>query len=162
MTQYYQPQRYRYDDVAQCSYFTIDNPGSTNDFFISYEDEHACQAKVSYARNRRLGGVMIFDLGQGYRPSQPVGQRDPLLQAVKQALAPPRISNIVRSNSAVSLSFNSVPLANYRILTTSNLNSGLWTTLTNNLIGTGGPLQISDPSAVQNQKQLFYRIQTPP
>jgi len=38
-------------------YLGIDNTGSTNDHFISYDDEHACQAKVIYARARGIGGV---------------------------------------------------------------------------------------------------------
>ncbi|MDB6125085.1 MAG: hypothetical protein JWQ71_4078 [Pedosphaera sp.] len=161
MTQFYQAPRYHYDTAAQCSYLSIDNAGHTNDMFISYDDEHACQAKVSYARNRGLGGIMIFDLGEGYRPSQPAGQRDPLLQAVKQALAPPRITSITRSNQDIQLSFASMPIANYRILSTTNLNGGTWTTVSNNVSGNGGPMQITHPSAL-TQPRRFYRIQTPP
>ena len=33
--------------------------------FVSYDDEHTCQAKVSYARDLGLGGVMIWEIGQG-------------------------------------------------------------------------------------------------
>jgi chitinase len=161
MTQFYQPQRYSYDADAQCSYLSINNTGSTNDMFISYDDEHACQAKVSYARNRGLGGIMIFDLGEGYRPSQPAGQRDPLLQAVKQALAPTRITSIVRSNQDIRLSFASMPLASYRIQSNTNLAGGIWNTVTNNVTGIGGTMQITDP-ATFTQPRRFYRIQTPP
>ena len=57
--------------------------------FISYDDAHACQAKVSYARNLHLGGLMIWELSEDFFPTQPVGQRTPLISALKQALATP-------------------------------------------------------------------------
>ena len=65
MSTYYQSNRYHWDTDAQTAYLNIDNSGSANDKFISYDDEHACQAKISYARNRGLGGVMIWELGSG-------------------------------------------------------------------------------------------------
>ncbi len=114
MTTYYQTNRYHWDTDAQAAYLSIDNSGSANDKFISYDDEHACQAKISYARNRGLGGVMIWELGSGYRAGQPVGQRDPLLQAVKQALATPQMTAIGLSGQKdIRLEFTSLPLASY-------------------------------------------------
>ncbi|EEF58525.1 Chitinase-like protein [Pedosphaera parvula Ellin514] len=157
----YQSQLYRWDTYAQAAYLTIDNSGSANDRFISYDDEHACQAKVSYARNRGLGGVMIFDLGNGYRPTQPVGKRDPLLQAIKQALATPLFTGLTRTNQLTQLNFNTSPLGLYRVLWTSNLMGGPWNTLTNSLSASGTNLQVID-SATPASDQRFYRIQTPP
>ena len=131
--------------------------------FISYDDEHTCQAKVSYARNRRLGGVMIWEIGQGYRSTQPSGQRDPLLQAMKHALAYTiRLTAVQRSDHDIQFSFTSLPLALYRVSWTSNLNASAWNTLTNNVSGTGGVLQITDSGAATNQASRFYRVQTPP
>jgi chitinase len=92
MSTYYQTNLYRWDSAAQAAYLSIDNPGSANDKFISYDDEHTCQAKVTYARTRGLGGLMIWELGQGYWATQPAGQRNPLLQAIKQSLAMPAIA----------------------------------------------------------------------
>jgi chitinase len=86
LSTYYQTNLYHWDTAAQASYLSINNTGSTNDQFISYDDERVCQSKVVYARNRGIGGVMIWELGEAYRSSQPAGQRDPLLQAVKRAL----------------------------------------------------------------------------
>lgn len=162
MTTYFQPNQYHWDTSAQSAYLSIDNSGSANDKFISYDDEHACQAKVSYARNRGLGGVMIWELGGGYRPGQPAGQRDPLLQAVKQAIATPRITGIQRSNQDVQLTFASAPLASYRIEWTSNLSAGGWSTLTNNVPGTTGSIQVIDPGAITKSPARFYRVKTPP
>lgn len=109
MKNYYQPQYYRWDNVAQASYLSIDNAGSTSDKFISYDDETTALKKVEYARSKKIGGVIIWELGGGYRPELPAGQRDPLLQAVKSALGgstpsldttPPTISMTAPSNGA--------------------------------------------------------------
>jgi len=89
MSTYFQSNLYHWDGPAQAAYLSIDNPGSVNDKFISYDDEHTCQAKVSYVRKRSLGGLIIWELGQGYWASQSAGQRNPLLQAIKQAVAAP-------------------------------------------------------------------------
>lgn len=163
MASYYQPGLYHWDEAAQAAYLSIDNAGSADDEFISYDDEHTCQAKVSYARNRSLGGVMIWELGEGYRSSEPAGQRDPLLQAVKQAcLATPDLIGIQRSNQDIRLSFTSMPLALYRVQWTTDPASEVWNTLTNNLTGTGGIMQVTDPGALASQSPRYYRVRTPP
>src|ERR1039458_9000760 len=155
MSTYYQSNSYHWDSEAQAAWLGIDNAGSANDKFISYDDEHTCQAKVSYARNRHLGGVMIWELGQGYRPTQPADQRDPLIQAIKQALATPGVTAIRRAGADIQLSFTSAPLAFYQILWTSNASPSAWNTLTNNVSGSGGTLQITDSGAITSQPQRF-------
>ncbi|HVV74081.1 MAG TPA: glycoside hydrolase family 18 protein, partial [Verrucomicrobiae bacterium] len=65
MAGYYQSNLYHWDTNAQAAYLSIQASGTANDKFISYDDEHTCQAKVSYARNRFLGGVMVWELGEG-------------------------------------------------------------------------------------------------
>jgi len=162
MSAYYATNFYRWDTVAEAAYLSITNTVATNDIFLSYDDQHTCQAKVSYARNRRLGGVMIWELAQDYRPTQPAGQRDPLVQAIKQSLATPGPLAIRATGQNIQLSFNSLPLALYRIEWKSNFNAALWNTLTNNVSSTGGVLQIADPSTISGQPQRFYRVQTPP
>ena len=89
MSRYYQPQRYYWDTNAQSAYLSINPAGSANDKFISFDDPTACRAKVAYARHKGLGGVIIWELGGGYRSDQPAGQRDLLLQSVKQAIVAP-------------------------------------------------------------------------
>jgi chitinase len=158
LANYYQPALYHWDTNAQAAYLSIDNTGSNNDKFISYDDERTCQSKVSFARNRGLGGVMIWELGQDHQANQP----DPLLQAIKQALATPGATAIAASGQNVDLSFPSVPLGSYRLQWSSNLAAGSWNSLVvTNVTGTGGVLHVTDPAAL-NQPGRFYRIQTPP
>jgi chitinase len=154
---YYQSNLYSWDSLAQSAYLSINNSGSSNDKFISYDDARTCQSKVSYARNRHLGGVMIWELAQDHQAGQP----DPLLQSIKQALATPGATAIQLKGQSVDLGFTSMPLGLYRVQWSSNVSGGPWNTLalTNNS-STGGVLHIADPFA--NQAQRFYRIQTPP
>jgi chitinase len=161
MSTYYQSNRYHWDTNAQAAYLSIDEVGSANDKFISYDDERTCQTKVSYARNRQLGGVMIWELGEGYRSTEPVGKKDPLLQTIKQSLATPRIASVARTNQNITFSFTSLPLALYRVEWATDLNSGGWTTLTNNIPGDGSVVHITDSNAI-GQSARFYRVKTPP
>ncbi len=86
MDTYYQSQYDKWDNAAQAAYLSIDNSGSANDKFISYDNEKTVAAKFNYIRSKGIGGAIIWELGGGYRANQPAGQRDLLLQAVKQAL----------------------------------------------------------------------------
>jgi chitinase len=86
MKDYYQPQYSRWDSSAQASYLSIDNPGTANDKFVSYDNPNTCKMKINYARSKGIGGVILWELGGGYRAVNPTGQRDILLQAVKKAV----------------------------------------------------------------------------
>lgn len=120
MTTYYQSQYERWDTSAQASYLSIDNTGSANDKFVSYDNAKTCGRKIEYARAKGIGGVIIWELGGGYRADQPAGQRDQLLQAVKQALGgttilpdtiPPVITITSPSNGATVASTVTVSAA---------------------------------------------------
>jgi chitinase len=92
MDTYYNSTYDRWDDGAKAAYLSIDGLLSVNDKFISYDNERTAQAKSAYVQSKGIGGVIIWELGGGYRPNQPAGQHDLLLQAVKQAFggtAPP-------------------------------------------------------------------------
>jgi chitinase len=159
MAGYYQSNLYHWDTSAEAAYLSITNASPANDMFISYDDQRTCQSKVSYARNRSLGGVMIWELAQDHINGQP----DPLLQAVKQALATPGLINLQTSNNDVDLTFNGIALGSYRVQWAGNLTDGVWNTLMiTNVPDAGGLLQITDIGAMTNQIQRFYRIRTPP
>lgn len=83
--QYYKPAYYRWDSTAQAPYLSIDNPGSANDKFISYDNEMSVKAKLDYVKQKGLGGVIIWELGGGMLPSA-YPNRDRLLQTVKMGL----------------------------------------------------------------------------
>ncbi len=85
MDTYYQPQRYHWDPQAQAPYLSVDAAQVKDRKFITYDDETLCMKKVQYIRQKGLGGAIIWELGGGYRGNQPDGQKDTLLQAVKQA-----------------------------------------------------------------------------
>ena len=84
MDGYYQPQYYRWDLAAQAAYLSIDNNKDADDRFISYDDETSCYEKVAYVRSKGIGGITIFELGGGWRPTEPVP--DALLQSIKDAV----------------------------------------------------------------------------
>ena len=158
MTGYYQSNLYHWDTSAQAAYLSITNANPANDMFISYDDQRTCQSKISYARNRDLGGVMIWELAQDHQKGQP----DSLLLAVKQALAAPGQITIQNIGEDIELSFTGLSLGSYRVEWTGDLTSNVWNTLAvTNVTGPGGVLQLADPAAA-SQPQRFYRVQTPP
>jgi chitinase len=157
ISSYYQASLYHWDTSAQAAYLSITNSNPTNDMFISYDDQRACQAKVSYARNHGLGGVMIWEIAQDHQS----GQADPLLQAIKEGLASPGAVTIQFTNQNIVLGFSGVALGSYRILWTDSPTNSSWNTLTvTNISGPGLPVQIVDPNPFNNL-QRFYRIQSP-
>lgn len=85
MDQFYQPGRYHWDDQAKAPYLSIDALDPKNRKFVSYDDARLCALKIAYVKQQHLGGVIIWELGGGYRANQPEGQKDALLQAIKKA-----------------------------------------------------------------------------
>jgi chitinase len=81
--QFPDPASVSHDPAARASYISVDPPGSENDRFISFDDPAVCADKVTYARTRGLGGVMIWELHDAWIPERT--PPDPLLQAVRQA-----------------------------------------------------------------------------
>ena len=155
---YYQTYLYHWDTNAQSAYLSITNAVPTNNVFMSYDDPRTCQAKVSYARNHNLGGIMIWELAQDYMLNTPQS----LLEAVKQTLATPGATSLKKNGGDVNLTFTSAALGSYRVQWCSDLTLGIWNSLlTTNFLGAGRLLQITDPGAVTNQPKRFYRIQTP-
>jgi chitinase len=159
MSGYFQSNLYHWDSSGQAAYLSISNANPANDMFISYDDQRTCQAKVSYARNHGLGGVMIWELAQDFQAGQP----DPLLEAVKQSMATPGFVDLQLSNNDIVLNFNGIALGSYRVQWKTSFAAGAWNTLLiTNVANTGGVIQITDSGAISNQSQRFYRIKTPP
>ena len=68
-----------------------------------------------------------------------------------------RISSASRSGSNVQIGFPSVSGKTYQLQYRDDLIAGSWSTLVDGIFGTGGTLQITDPSAAGLTKR-FYRI----
>ena len=81
---YYRPEYYRWDTLAQAAYLSIHPSPDLADKFVSYDDEHTCRSKVEYAKSKGIGGIFIWELGGGYLPAT-FPERDRLLRAVKAA-----------------------------------------------------------------------------
>ena len=84
------PGRLHWDASASAPYLSIDGSAPNFKQFVSYDSEAVCAEKVQYARAQGLGGVMIWELGSGFLPGRPAGQREPLLEAVKRAWLSPQ------------------------------------------------------------------------
>jgi len=74
-----------WDANAQAAYISVDLAGTNNDRFISIDNEQTIFAKMKYLHDKGVGGLIIWELGGGYRTNAPAGQKDLLLQAVKAA-----------------------------------------------------------------------------
>jgi len=104
---------YHWQNDAQAPWLSYNGPAisgcgySYTKFFASYDNPQSIAAKVNYAKQKGLGGIMIWQQG-GYVASLPSGQRNPLLQAVKQAVfggtpsdtMPPTVSIISPASGA--------------------------------------------------------------
>jgi chitinase len=82
----YSPAVAKWHKNPQAPYLSIGNGSSGK--FVSYDNEQSISAKITWAKQNGLSGVIIWELGGGWRPNQPKGKRDLLLQAVKQAAWP--------------------------------------------------------------------------
>ncbi len=86
MTSYYNPAMRVWDFTAHVPYLSSATPlGSAGCKFITYEDPQSLADKGAYARSQGLGSLIIWTISQGHLASKPVGQRDPLLDAVRAA-----------------------------------------------------------------------------
>jgi chitinase len=76
---------YHWDPEAQAAYLSVEGADPADAQFVSYDNETTAERMVEYVRRKGLGGLIIWDLGAGYRADLPPDRRDALLQAVKKA-----------------------------------------------------------------------------
>jgi chitinase len=50
--------------------------------YISYDDEQSIAEKGAYVKAKGLGGVIQWELNEGYLKSAAAGERNPLLKAI--------------------------------------------------------------------------------
>jgi chitinase len=84
----YQPNATRtFDAQAKVPYLSSNTPfGPLGCNYISYEDEESIALKGKYIHEKGLGGTIIWTINQGYLPNAPVGQHQPLMQAMKESI----------------------------------------------------------------------------
>jgi GH18 family chitinase len=83
MTNNYSEAAYRWDDKGQVPYLSLDTP---TPMFVTYDDARSAKAKIDFIRTARYGGLIIWDASeQNFPNGDAAGQKNPLLDAVKQA-----------------------------------------------------------------------------
>jgi len=82
MDQYFQTGRYRWDDGAKASSLIVPGDDETKALVV-YDDVRDARVKVAYAKKTGIGGIILWELSEEYRPGQPAGQRHPLSSAVR-------------------------------------------------------------------------------
>jgi chitinase len=70
---------YRWDSLAQVPYLSDSNS------FLTYDDARSVAEKVKYAKDKGLGGWIIWELSGGYLPSQTPNQ--PLLAVLSDQIS---------------------------------------------------------------------------
>ncbi|MGC3990865.1 MAG: hypothetical protein QM796_14540 [Chthoniobacteraceae bacterium] len=68
-----------------------------------------------------------------------------------------KIGSLARNGNDVVISFPTVSGKTYRVDCSTTLQAGSWTTVQDNLVGTGGVMQVTDTGGA-TQMQRFYRI----
>ena len=83
-TQYPVATTRQWDAIAHVPYLSsVPGIGTQGCNFVSYDDAQSVADKGAYAKAHGIGSVIIWTIGQGHLAGQPVGQRDPLLDALR-------------------------------------------------------------------------------
>ena len=80
---YYDASARQWDSLARVPYLSFASAHAPDGCtYISYDDEQSIGEKGTYVKAQGLGGVMQWEINEGYLPSAPAGQRSPLLSAI--------------------------------------------------------------------------------
>jgi len=84
MASYYSAGARQWDSLARVPYLSFSSPHAPDGCtYISYDDEQSIQEKGAYLKSQGLGGVIQWEINEGYLPSAEAGARSPLLLAVR-------------------------------------------------------------------------------
>ncbi len=87
MTSYFDAAARKWDPVARVPYLSFESPtGPLGCTYISYDDPESITEKAAYVRDTGLGGVIMWELNEGYLSDAAPGERSPLLSAVGEQL----------------------------------------------------------------------------
>ncbi len=83
MTEYYSASARQWDSLARVPYLSFSSPHAPDGCtYISYDDEQSIAEKGAYMKAKGLGGVIQWEINEGYLSSAAAGQRNPLLKAI--------------------------------------------------------------------------------
>jgi len=68
-----------WDNTAKVPYVSISAPET----FVSFDNQRSIEEKFNFVNDEGIGGVIIWELAGGFRENAPEGQKDLLLQSVK-------------------------------------------------------------------------------
>jgi len=88
MDRYFKPDLYHWEDGAKASSITVPGDASSKALIV-YDDVYDCRQKVDYAKKNKLGGIILWELSEEYRPGQQPGRRHPLSSAVRSEIDRP-------------------------------------------------------------------------
>ena len=78
----YNLENYLWDKDAKVPYLSINEPPT----FVSFDNSRSIREKLKFIREEGLGGIMVWELAGGFLEDAEVGQRDELLQSIKEGL----------------------------------------------------------------------------
>jgi chitinase len=83
MGKYWSADARKWDDLAKVPYLSFATPHAPDKCtYISYDDEQSIAEKGAYVKAKGLGGVIQWELNEGYLGTAAAGQRNPLLKAI--------------------------------------------------------------------------------
>jgi len=87
MTSYYSANARQWDALARVPYLSFTTAHAPDGCtYISYDDEQSIAEKGAYVKAMGLGGVIQWELNEGYLGSAAAGQRNPLLKAIHDSV----------------------------------------------------------------------------
>ncbi len=77
----------KWDSSAKTPYLSFKKAkGDEQCGFISFEDARSVREKSAFLKKQKLGGVIVWNLGTGYFPKEPMNKRFPLLKEVYRSV----------------------------------------------------------------------------
>jgi chitinase len=87
MTKYFRASARQWDALARVPYLSFSAAQAPDGCtYISYDDEQSIAEKGAYIKAKGLGGVIQWELNEGYLSAAPAGQRNPLLKAIHDSV----------------------------------------------------------------------------
>jgi chitinase len=84
MSSYHSASARQWDPLARVPYLSFSSSHAPDGCtYISYDDEQSIAEKGAYLKSQGLGGVIQWEINEGYLASAAAGQRSPLLLAVR-------------------------------------------------------------------------------